>query len=140
MPPENIPEQIVCFKYRRTMGSDNTIRFGQERIQLLAGAGRASFARCRLEEQERLDGSLAVHYQGTEIGSRTAPAEAPVLRAKTGRGTVTPEEAGEAAAVDAAAAVGAGNMWAADQTTTPADQPPRRPHIPSPRKPAADHP
>jgi transposase len=135
------PTQIFCFKYRRTVGSDNTIRFGQERIQLLPAAGRVSFAKCRVEVQERLDGSLGVYYQGTEIASRAAPAEAPVLRAKTGRGTVSPEDAGDtiAAAVDAAA-VGAGDMWTADRSDLPTDEPPRRPHIPSPRKPAADHP
>jgi transposase len=138
--PDVLPEQIFCFKYRRTVGSDNTIRFGHERIQLLPAAGRASFAKCRVEVQERLDGSLVVSYQGKEIGSRAAPAEAPVLRAKTGRGTVTPEDAGDASAAADAAVVEAGGMWAADRTDTPADEPDRRPHIPGPRKPAADHP
>jgi hypothetical protein len=60
------PAQIFCFKYRRTVGSDNTIRFGQERIQLLPAAGRVSFAKCRVEVQERLDGSQAVSYHGLD--------------------------------------------------------------------------
>jgi transposase len=139
--PDMLLEQIVCFKYRRTVGSDNTIRFGSERIQLLPAAGRASFAKCRVEVQERMDGSLAVFYQGRQIGSRSAPTEAPVLRAKTGRGTVVQEDAGDATAAAAVAvAVGAGDMWAADRTDTSTDEPVRRPHIPSPPKPAADHP
>ncbi len=81
--PEGVDlEGVLCFKYRRTVGPDNVVRFGGQRLQLLPSNGRASYARARVEVQERLDGSLAVYYQGRCLATREAPAEASVLRAR----------------------------------------------------------
>ena len=55
---------------------------GEHRLQLLSSPQRASYAHARVEVQERLDGSLAVYYQGRRIGIKPAPAEAPLLRAR----------------------------------------------------------
>ncbi len=87
------PETLFCFKYRRIVAADNTVRLGEHRLQLLPDRERESYARAQVEVQERLDGSLAVYYQGRQVGSKPAPAEAPVLRARKGQ-RVGPEGAG----------------------------------------------
>lgn len=133
LPPELVPEQVFCFKYRRTVGADNTVRFGEHRIQLLPSMGRPSFAKCQVEVQERVDGSWAVYHQGRQLVSRAAPLEAPVLRARAGRGSVNNQDQAVTAAAEA------GDMWAADPVAAGEEQS-SRPHIPSPPKPAADHP
>lgn len=78
-------DTLFCFKYRRTVGMDNTVRFGGERLQLLPGAHRRSWARAVVEVQERLDGSLAVSYHDVCLATTPAPLEAPLLRARGGR-------------------------------------------------------
>ncbi len=87
-------DTLFCFKYQRTVGMDNTVRFGGERLQLLPGPRRRSWARAVVEVQERLDGSLAVYYHGGCLVTTPAPVEAPLLRARGGR-------RGSAAAADA---------------------------------------
>jgi len=85
------PDTLFCFKYQRTVGMDNTIRFGAARLQLRPGPRRRSWARANVEVQERLDGSVAVYYHGECRATTPAPLEAPVLRARGGRrGSATP--------------------------------------------------
>ena len=80
--PDLDPDTLFCFKYRRTVAADNTIRLGEHRLQLLPDRERSGYARAHVEVQERLDGSLAVYHEGRQIGSKPAPVEAPVLRAR----------------------------------------------------------
>jgi hypothetical protein len=82
-------EELFCFKYERTVGADNVVALGEHRVQLLPSQDRISYARARVEVHERMDGSLAVYYQGKQIASRPAPAEAPVLRTRHGRVGIT---------------------------------------------------
>jgi len=77
------PDEVFCFKYYRTVGPDNVVRFGEHRLQILPTNGRLSYARARVELHERLDGSLAVYYQGCCLATKPAPSEAPVLRARS---------------------------------------------------------
>lgn len=79
------PEEVFCFKYYRTVGADNVVRLGEHRIQITPSNGRLSYARARVEVQERLDGSLAVYYQGKCLATKPAPPEAPLLRARKTR-------------------------------------------------------
>ena len=79
---EFIPEEVFCFKYYRTVGPDNVVRFGEHRLQILPTNGRLSYARARVEVHERLNGSLAVYYQGHCLAAKSAPPEAPVLRVR----------------------------------------------------------
>lgn len=79
------PDTLFCFKYQRTVGMDNTVRFGGARLQLLPGARRRSWARAVVEVQERLDGSLVVSYHGECLATTPAPLEAPLLRTRGGR-------------------------------------------------------
>jgi len=77
------PDEVFCFKYYRAVGPDNVVRFGEHRLQILPTNGRLSYARARVELYERLDGSLAVYYQGHCLTIKPAPLEAPVLRARS---------------------------------------------------------
>jgi len=132
-------EDVFCFKYQRTVASDNTVCFGKERLQLLPGPDRLSYARARVEVQKRLDGTLVVRYQGRIVPTRPAPPEARLLReGKSGspfvaQGTNDGDPA--AARVESAASV-AGvdgvDTWAAS---------PEAVHVSTPsRRPAPDHP
>jgi transposase len=134
-------ETILCFKYRRTVAADNTVRLGQHRLQLQPDRHRMSYAKTQVEVQERLDGSLAVYYQGRCLTSTAAPLEAPVLRARQGARVPVPIAADtDQARRSDAVAVGGGDMLAATIDASPADEVPGRHHIPTPRRPAADHP
>lgn len=89
-------DTVCCFKYLRRVAPDNTVTLGDQRLQLLPTETRQSYARAQVEVQERLDGSLAVYYQGQCVATKPAPATAPVLRARSGarpkgvRGVSTP--------------------------------------------------
>lgn len=76
------PEEVFCFKYQRTVGPDNVVAFAKQRLQIMPSNGRLSYVRARVEVQERMDGSLAVYYQGQCLLTTPAPLEAPVLRTK----------------------------------------------------------
>jgi transposase len=74
------PGSVFCFKYGRVAGADNVVRWAGQRIQILSSGERASYARCKVEVHEQLDGSLSVYYQGRCLNTREAPAEAGKLR------------------------------------------------------------
>lgn len=78
----NFPGEVCCFKYYRRVGVDNVVRLGEHRLQTMPSNSRQSYAHARVEVQERLDGSLAVHYQGHCLVTKAAPEEAPVLRTR----------------------------------------------------------
>jgi transposase len=92
LPPSIDPETIFCFKYTRTVNSDNVVRLGSYRLQILADRHRTSYVRARVEIQQRMDGALAVYYRGRCLASSPAPAEAPILRALGGRGSPKPQQ------------------------------------------------
>ena len=73
-------EEHFCFKHRRTVGADNVVRFNHHRLQVLPSLDRLSYALCKVEVQERLDGSLAIYYQGNPLDIEPAPSEATLLR------------------------------------------------------------
>lgn len=77
-----VPQEVFCFKYERTVGVDNVVQFGKHRMQIVPTAERASHARAKVQVHERMDGSLAVYYQGRCLASQPAPLEAPVLRSR----------------------------------------------------------
>ena len=83
-------QAILCFKYQRTVAKDNTVRLGEHTMQLLPGPDRCSYARARVEVQERLDGSLVVAYQWKTIASKEAPPQPVTLRARKGARSGTP--------------------------------------------------
>ncbi len=78
------PDEIFCFKYLRTVGSDNVVRLGEHRFQIGPDTHRRSYAHARVEVHERLDGSVAVYFNGQCLVTKPAPLETPVLRARKG--------------------------------------------------------
>jgi transposase len=93
LPQDLALEGVLCFKYQRTVARDNTVHFEGQTLQLLPGLDRLSYARARVEVQERLDGSLAVSYQGKTIASKGAPPGPVTLRARKGaRDTTSPQD------------------------------------------------
>ena len=81
-----IPDEVFCFKYYRTVGTDNVVRFGEYTSaegQVLPTNGRSSYAHARVEVHEMMDGALAVYYQECCLAIRSAPPEAPVLRVRS---------------------------------------------------------
>ena len=111
-PPAFVPERVFCFKYTRVVAADNTVRWRDGSLQLLSGPDRVSYARAQVELHERLDGSVAVYYEGQCLATRPAPPGAPVLRARK----------------------------APRPTPTPPERPPAPVAARAPRRPAADHP
>lgn len=81
-PEDLLLDEVFCFKYERTVGADNIVRFDNRRVQLLPGASRISYAKCTVDVHERLDGSLAVYYKGQGLATTDAPFEATVLRSR----------------------------------------------------------
>jgi len=72
--------EVFCFKYTRTVGLDNVVRFGPHRFQVLPSNGRYSYARATVEVRQALDDRLSVHCQGRPLITRAAPEEATTLR------------------------------------------------------------
>jgi len=77
---------ILCFKYYRTVAGDNTVTLGEITLQLLPGVDSVSYARSRVEIQERLDGSVVVCHHGRVIATREAPLTPVMLRGRSSRG------------------------------------------------------
>jgi len=78
--PGFIPQEVFCLKYRRTVGSDNVVRFKCHRLQIQPGKDRASYARAKVTVHESFDGSLALHYKGQCLATTQAPPDSGQLR------------------------------------------------------------
>jgi transposase len=128
LPPDSDPWQICCLRYVRVVARDDTVRLGEHRLQLLPPRGHGTYARCRVEVREHLDGSLSVWHDGQAIATQRAPLEAPPLRTRSGGGTIS-REAGAPASREM---VGGG--FAAASPPPPAPASSRHP------RPAANHP
>ena len=73
-------ERILCFKYRRRVARDNTVRYRWRTLQLLPGTGRPSYAGATVNVLEGLDGRLAVQHEERIVPSQEAPPCPSVLR------------------------------------------------------------
>ena len=83
--PELCLDQILCFKHRRKVVRDNTVRFQLHTLQLLPGPERPSYAGAAVEVLKGLDGRLAVRHEGHIIASQEAPPSPVFLRNGHGR-------------------------------------------------------
>lgn len=84
-----VPEEVFCFKYRRTVGKDNVVRFANQRLQIVPSNGRSSYAYAHVIVHEHMDGSLSIHHQGKCLLTKPAPLEAPLLRPRKGYRIIT---------------------------------------------------
>lgn len=69
-------DEVFCFKYRRVVANDNTVRFGEHLLDIPPNRARISYARARVEVHERFDGTLRVYYRGACL-ARLSLAEPP---------------------------------------------------------------
>ncbi len=72
-------DELFCFKYRRVVLNDNTVRIGEHIIDL---PSPVSHAHARVDVQERFDGSLAVYFNGHCIAKKMLPETAKVYRTR----------------------------------------------------------
>jgi len=75
---------ILCLKESRKVAKDNTIQYHRRTLQLFPGVDRPSYARAKVEVQERLDGNILVSYRDTILTPQEAPPLAASLRAQAG--------------------------------------------------------
>ena len=73
-------DRVLCFKYRRRVARDNTVRYRWRTLQLLPGTDRPTYAGSAVDVLEGLDDSLAVQHEGRDIPSQEAPPRPSLLR------------------------------------------------------------
>ena len=101
--PELCLEQILCFKHRRKVARDNTVRFQLHTLQLLPERERPSYAGAAVEVLQGLAGRLSVRHEGRIISSQEAPPSPAFLR--NGHG------GSESVPVRSSSANGLGEHW-----------------------------
>ena len=113
-------DKILCFKYRRRVARDNTVRYRWRTLQLLPGTDRPTYAGATVDVLEGLDDSLAVQHEGRDVPSQEAPPRPSVLRGFAGRTAHSP-------IIHQPTVNGLGSKWAArlatPDTNDDADQP-----------------
>ena len=78
--PELCLDTVLCLKYRRRVGRDNTVKYRWRTLQLLPDRARPSYAGSVVEVLEGLDGRLAVQHEGRIVASQEAPPRPSILR------------------------------------------------------------
>ncbi len=96
-------DRILCFKHRRKVSRDNTVKYKRRTLQLLPGITRPTYAGVQVEVQKDLDGQLLMQYQGQTIPSQEAPPRPAQLRENA---AALPESSGLARGIN-----GAGDRW-----------------------------
>jgi len=71
-PPRDLADRLSC-RYTRRVARDNTVRLGPRLVQIPRGPHGRSYAGCRVEVRECLDGRLLVDYQGRRLLTAPAP-------------------------------------------------------------------
>ncbi len=85
-------DAICSFHYVRSVSNDNVVRLEERVVQLPPGPHGRSYARCKVDLQERLDGRLIVSYQGTLLAEQPAPSDHRVRPRKRQRGYELPRD------------------------------------------------
>ncbi len=75
-------DEFFCFKYRRVVLNDNTVRFGQHVIDIPPSDHRHSYAHVRVEVQERFNGTFAVYLDGHCIAKKVQAAATATYRTR----------------------------------------------------------
>ena len=73
-------DTVLCLKYRRRVGRDNTVKYRWRTLQLLPDSARPSYAGSVVDVLEGLDGRLSVQHEGRIVASREAPPRPGILR------------------------------------------------------------
>lgn len=83
--PRDLADLLSC-RYQRTVARDNTVRLGARWVQIPPGPRGRSYAGCRVDIRERLDGHLCVLYHDTLLASQPSADPAFVLKPREGPG------------------------------------------------------
>ena len=75
-------DRVCCFKYRRRVASDHTVRLDGQVLQLPPGPGRVGYAGRRVEVHVRLDGRIVAFDGERQLVVSPAPPDASALRAR----------------------------------------------------------
>ena len=89
MDPELCLEQILCFKHRRRVARDNTVRFQVDTLQVLPGPERPSYAGAAVEVLKGLAGCRYGH-EGRILAAQEARPSPVFLRNDHGRSAPVP--------------------------------------------------
>src|ERR1700675_4305502 len=79
-------ERVLSCGYARTVARDNTVHLGARWVQIPRGRGGRSYAGCRVDVRELLDGRLLVFYQDALLVQQPAPSTAFVLKPREAPG------------------------------------------------------
>ena len=77
-------EQVLCFKHRRRVARDNTVKYQGHTLQLLPDPKRRSYAGAVVVVLEGLDGRLSLQHDGRIIAAQEAPPGPGTLRKAEG--------------------------------------------------------
>ena len=83
--PRDLADLLSC-RYQRTVARDNTVHLGARWVQIPRGPRGRSYAGCRVQVHERLDGHLRVVYHDTVLARQPSPDPAFVLKPREGPG------------------------------------------------------
>ena len=78
-------DRVCAFAYARQVAQDNTVRVGDQVLQLPPGPARRSYARAPAEVVQCLDGSWRVYVHDQLVATTPAPPDPGQLRARKGR-------------------------------------------------------
>lgn len=78
-PPRDLARVLSC-RYARVVARDNTVAIPGRWAQIPPGPHGRSYAGCRVEVRELLDGRLLVFYQSVLLVTQAAPSEAFTLK------------------------------------------------------------
>jgi transposase len=95
-PPRDLADRLSC-RYTRRVARDNIVRLGPRVLQIPRGPHGRSYAGCRVELRECLDGRVLVDYQKRRLATDPPPAADFVLvprRAQRLRASQSPSKEG----------------------------------------------
>lgn len=75
-------DRVCCFKYRRLVAADHTVRMDGQVLQLPPGPGRVGYAGRRVEVHVRLDGRIVAFDGERELVVSPAPPDASAPRTR----------------------------------------------------------
>jgi transposase len=79
--PRSDLKRLLSFYYEATVGNDNAVRLGGLVIDIPPGPRRRSWAKCRVEVRQLLDGSWRVYYRDSIIAEHPSTTLSEPLRA-----------------------------------------------------------
>lgn len=140
-PPRDLDRILSC-RYSVAVARDNTVRLGPRWLQIPPGPRGRSYAGCRVEVRELLDGRLLALYHGAVLAAQAPPSAAFTLVPRRAPSADRPRNGVHATPAPA--------QLAQDRRSPPApvpEYPPKSGVVPSgaprhtpPRHPARDHP